>query len=51
MDALAEGKAERYAYFEGLNVIEFLNLLQFQCDKAEERKREIELERLKSKRG
>jgi len=48
---LADGRPERYEYFEKMNVIEFLNLLTFHCDKMEERKREIDLMNLKNRRG
>jgi len=39
----------KYEYFEKLNVIHFLNLLTFRMEKAEEEKRQFELQRLKSR--
>jgi len=45
MDVLAEGRPERYPYFENLNVIPFLNLLQFQTDKQQEIRDQQEIER------
>lgn len=45
IDALADGRPERYPYFENLNVIPFLNLLQFHADKAQEIRDQQEIER------
>ena len=43
----AGGDETKYAYYEGLNVIHFLNMLTFKIEKNAEQNRLNELERLK----
>jgi hypothetical protein len=44
---MAGGDETKYAYYEGLNVIHFLNMLTFRIEKNAEENRLNELERLK----
>jgi hypothetical protein len=47
LDQMAGGDETKYAYYEGLNVIHFLNMLTFRIEKNAEQERLNELERLK----
>jgi len=47
LDQLCGGDETKHAFYEGLNVIHFLNLLLFRIEKTAEEQRIAELERLK----
>ena len=47
LDSLSDGRPERWDFFLRMNVIEFLNVLTYYCDKREEEQRIMKLESMK----